>query len=387
MKKKCLLILKWPIPTQKFLINKFSKFYETEHLFISDFKNKNFSEIIDEINNFIELKNIKIVFFDVDFIKFINFFFIKKINNVKKILMTFDDFAPHEMNAITANACDLVLSHCPFSVKKYNEKGYEAFFMPCESDGDILKNYNLEKEIDVLFFGELTSYRKEFVDFISDSGISITKVGYDTKYASDEELAKLISKSRIVLNLSRTKGKSVINYASEDVYKFFYVLKGRVIMSGLCGTLCISEYSPGQELMFYGDQFPTFYTKEECVKILKSLLSDKKLLSEYTTKFCSKMLKQCEDKNNFESIYNEIEKKNHRKVKLIKIPYWYRRISAKQAIVRNIKLSKLIKTIFQINVIFPIIKNSSFLTKLLIISETIINIFWYSFTASFKKHD
>ena len=72
---------------------------------------------------------------------------------------------------------------------------------------------------------------------------------------------------------------------------------------------------------------------------------------------------------------------------LIKIPYWYRRISAKQAIVRNIKLSKLIKTIFQINVIFPIIKNSSFLTKLLIIFETIINIFWYSFTASFKKHD
>ena len=117
MKKKCLLILKWPIPTQKFLINKFSKFYETEHLFISDFKNKNFSEIIDEINNFIELKNIKIVFFDVDFIKFINLFFIKKINNVKKILITFDDFALHEMNAITANACDLVLSHCPFSVK------------------------------------------------------------------------------------------------------------------------------------------------------------------------------------------------------------------------------------------------------------------------------
>ena len=142
MKKKCLLILKWPIPTQKYLINKFSKFYETEHLFISDFKNKNFSEIIDELNNFIELKNIKIVFFDVDFIKFINLFFIKKINSVKKILMTFDDFAPHEMNAITANACDLVLSHCPFSVKKYNEKGYEAFFMPCESDGDILKNYN-----------------------------------------------------------------------------------------------------------------------------------------------------------------------------------------------------------------------------------------------------
>ena len=159
--------------------------------------------IIPEINNFIELKNIKIVFFDVDFIKFINLFFIKKINNVKKILMTFDDFALHEMNAITANACDLVLSHCPFSVKKYEEKGYETFFMPCESDGNILKNYNLKKEIDVLFFGDLTSDRKEFVDFVAESGISIKKVGYDTKYVSDEELATLISKSKIVLNLSK----------------------------------------------------------------------------------------------------------------------------------------------------------------------------------------
>ena len=203
--------MKWPVPSQKFLINKFSKFYETEHLFISDFKNKNFSEIIDELNNFIELKNIKIVFFDVDFIKFINLFFIKKINNVKKILITFDDFALHDMNAITANACDLVLSHCPFSIKKYEEKGYEAFFMPCESDGNILKNYDLEKEIDVLFFGELTSDRKEFVDFIAESGISIKKIGHNTQFASDEELAKLISKSKIVLNLSRSKGRSVIN--------------------------------------------------------------------------------------------------------------------------------------------------------------------------------
>ena len=259
--------------------------------------------------------------------------------------------------------------------------------MPCESDGNVLKNYDLEKEIDVLFFGDLTSDRKEFVDFIAESGISIKKIGHNGQFVSDEELAKLISKSKIVLNLSRSKGRSVINYASEDVYKFFYQWKGRVIMSGLCGTLCISEYSPGQELMFYGNQFPTFYTKEECVKILKNLLNDKKLLAEYTTRFCSKILEQCEDKNNFELIYHEIEKKNHRKVKLNKIPYWYRRISAKQAIVRNIKLSKLIKTIFQINVIFPIIKNSSFLTKFLIILETVINIFWYSFTASFKKHD
>ena len=124
MRKKCLLVFKFPLFWNKYIINKLSKFYDTEYLYISNFKNKNFSEIIDKINEFIESKNIEIVFFDVDFFKFINFFFIKKIKNVKKILLTGDDYALHEMNAITASSCDLVLSHCPLSVLKYREKGY-----------------------------------------------------------------------------------------------------------------------------------------------------------------------------------------------------------------------------------------------------------------------
>ena len=83
MKKKCLLLFKWPIPAQKFLIHKFSKFYEIEYLYISDFTNHTFTEIIDEVNEFNKLKRIEIVFFDVDFIKMMNFFFIKQIKNVK----------------------------------------------------------------------------------------------------------------------------------------------------------------------------------------------------------------------------------------------------------------------------------------------------------------
>ena len=143
MRKKCLLVFKFPLFWNKYIINKLSKFYDTEYLYINNFKNKNFTEIIDKINLFIESKNIEIVFFDVDFFKFINFFFIKKIKNVKKILLTGDDYALHEMNAITANACDLVLSHCPFSVLKYKEKGYEAYRMHLENDGNLFKNYNL----------------------------------------------------------------------------------------------------------------------------------------------------------------------------------------------------------------------------------------------------
>jgi len=49
------------------------------------------------------------------------------------------------------------------------------------------------------------------------------------------------------------------------------------------------------------------------------------------------------------------------------------------------KLSNLIKTIFQFVIIFRIIKKSNFLTKFLIVSESIINTLWYSFIFTFKS--
>ena len=118
---------------------------------------------------------------------------------------------------------------------------------------------------------------------------------------------------------------------------------------------------------------------------MKKILKDKELLSKYTSKFCSKVFNLCEEKRNFEPIYNAIEKSNHRKVELIKIPYWYLRISAKQILLRNLKLSSLIKAIFQFRIIFKIIKNSSLLTKLLIVSESVINTLWYSIIYTFKS--
>ena len=133
------------------------------------------------------------------------------------------------------------------------------------------------------------------------------------------------------------------------------------------------------------NEFKTFFTKEECVKILKKLLNNKELLEKYTNKFTSKVYNLYEDKKNFEPIYKAIEKPNHRRIELIKIPYWYLRISAKQILLRNLKLSNLIKAIFQFRIIFKIIKNSSLLTKLLIVSESVINTLWYSIIYTFKS--
>ena len=385
MKKKVLLIFKYPRAWNIDVVNRFSNYYDTEHLYISDYNNKNFAEIVDDINNLIKSKNIEIVVFDVDYFKFINFFFIEKINGKKKIIVTGDDFDQHEMHSITACICDLVLSHCPLSVLKFKEKGHEAYMINFEISN--IKNNKNQKEIDVLFFGNVTQDRKEFLDYLVREDIPLKNVGHQEHVVGlpKDELIKLISKSKIILNFSKSKTDSVLNYSSGSIYRFHYQFKGRVTLSGLIGTLCVSEYSPGQEIIFKEDELPTFFTKEECVKILKKLLTNNELLEKYTNKFTAKVHELWDDKKNFEPIYKAIEKTDNRRVKLIRFPYWYMRIATKQIILRNLKLSALVKSMFQFNIVFSIIRNSNFLIKFLIIFESIINILWYSFIFTFKS--
>ena len=386
MKKKILILFKYPWHWNKFLINKFSKFYEVEYLYVNNIKNKNFSEVIDEINNLIKEKGIEIIFFDVDYFKFVNFYFINKLKNVKKILVTLDDYELHDINAITANACDLVLTLCPLSVLKYKEKGYQAFYMSLEADGDIFKNHKEKKEIDVLYFGGLNPDRKEFLDFITNQGISVKIVGKESNnFATDEELSKLISKSKIVLNFSKSTWGAVRRYPGENIYKFYYHLKGRIVITGLCGTACISEFFPLHDMMFNEDELPIFYKKEECVEILKKLLNNSKILESYTIKLNSKVRNLYEDKKNFQPIYEYIENLQVKKVQLIQMPYWYLRICAKMIILRNIKNSSLVKIFSEFRKILPIIRKSNIVTKFLVVCETILNVFWYSIKSFFSR--
>jgi len=387
MKNKVLVIFKYPRAWNTSVVARFSNYYDVETLYVNDYVNKNFSELANEINALIKSKNIEIVVFDVDYFKFINFFFIDKIHSKKKIIVTGDDFDQHEAHAITASACDLVLSHDPLSVLKFKEKGYEAHMINFEICD--LKSIKNQKEIDVLFFGHLTPDRRQFLDYITKEGVLLKNVGHSehVEGLTEDQLINLISKSKIVLNLSKSRTNYVLNYASESIYSFYYQFKGRICLSGMIGAACVSEYSPGQEIIFRENELQTFFTKEECVIILKKLLNDDQLLEKYTKKFTSRVQELWDEKESFKSIYNAIEKPKNRKVRLIRFPYWYLRIAAKQIMLRNIKLSTLVKAIFQFNIIFSIIRNSNLLIKFLIIFESIINIFWYGLisTLKFKK--
>ena len=74
MKSKVLIIFKYPHQWNSYVIEKFSNYYDTELIYISDFKNRNYTEIISDINNLIKLKNIEIVVFDVTILNLLIFF-------------------------------------------------------------------------------------------------------------------------------------------------------------------------------------------------------------------------------------------------------------------------------------------------------------------------
>ena len=199
-------------------------------------------------------------------------------------------------------------------------------------------------------------------------------------------MSKLISKTKIILDLSKSRSptKSVKNYSSENIYKFYYQFKARINRAGLNNVACVAEYSPGLELLYSKDEVPSFFTKEECVKILKMLLNDNKLLEQFTKKLNAKTHHLCDEKISFKHIYQALEKSKFRKVKLIKFPYWYLRIVAKQIILRNLNLLTFFRNIRQFNIIFSIIKNSSLLVKFLILLESISNKIWYTLILTFK---
>ena len=388
MKKKALILFKAQWDWNKFIISKISNFYEVKFLYLDQIK-KNYLNTIAQVNNFIVDNKIDTVFFDVDYQKFVNYYFINKIKNVKKVMMTLDNYERHNLNLITACSCHVVLTD-PISLLKYKELGIPAYNWVIESDGSLFKDMALEKKTDVLFFGKINKDRKNFVEFIENNGIKVKVVGNNIEsYISDKELINLICESKIVINFSKTTWEKISNYPEKSIFKNQYQLKGRIIQAGLCGTACITEYAPQHKLLYKEDELLQFTTKEECVKILNDLLNNNNKLLNYTKKFSTKTQEEYEDKKFFKKIYYFLEEIDPNIIKTDKnlriIPYWYKRICCKQILLRDLKISKFFQSIYNFKEISSIAKKSNIFTFLLISIETAVNLIYYSLLNSIKR--
>ena len=382
MKKKILIIFKAQWDWNKFIINKISKFYNVKYIYL-DAINKNYSNTIDEINNIIKEEKIDTVFFDVDYQKFINFYFIEKIINVKKVMMTFDNYERHVLNMITACSCHLVLTDI-ISALKYKEIGISAFNWFLESDGSFYKDMKLDKKIDVLFFGKINKDRKDYINFLENNGLKVKIVGNNVEnYVTDENLVRMINESKIVINFTKTTWKKLSNFLGQNIFQNQYQLKGRIVQTGLCNTACVTEYAPHHDLLYKSDELLQFTNKEECLDILKNLLNNEDELINYTKKFSDKTRNSYEDSKSFKKVYNFLEKtslSNQTRIKknLKKVPYWYKRICAKQILLRDLRLSTILQSLSNFREISIITKTSNIFTILLIFLETGINFIYYS---------
>ena len=132
-------------------------------------------------------------------------------------------------------------------------------------------------------------------------------------------------------------------------------------MVGLCDTLCLSEFSPANQILF-GQDLPSFNNKEELLKICKFFLNDEAQYIKAKNIFVKKCF-EYEDHNYFKNILKKIiKKKIHKKNFVYSMPYWYIRVFFNQKI-RNIsKRSNLLVYIKEISeaLLFKINKNKLF---------------------------
>ena len=350
--KKSILILfkerKKETPTSFFYERKFSKEYNVNTVFISDYLMDNSFKIIKKINNIIKEERISVALFEGDHLSIFDTKFIKSIDNsVKKGIFLQDDYMFHYTNRITASECDFVLTACPLSDLKFKELGYNSIFLPVEADGSIFKDYNEKKIYDVLFFGRVKNNRSQMVKFLKENAINIMECGpYDPISNTPEKLAKLINKSKIVLNFSESDNKNRENN-SLSYYRYYYQMKGRVCFIGMCNSLCLSEYSPSNELIFNNNEIPYFKNKEDCLKIIQKLIKDDLILRKTTEKYREKCL-YFEDSNYMKKIKNFFETLNLNKKVKVEIPYWYEYAFFKKNIMLRFRQNKFISFFSQI---------------------------------------
>ena len=132
-------------------------------------------------------------------------------------------------------------------------------------------------------------------------------------------------------------------------------------MVGLCDTLCLSEFSPANQILF-GQDLPNFNNKEELLEICKFFLNDEDQYIKAKNIFVKKCF-EYEDHDYFKNILQTIMKKKiHKKNLTYSMPYWYIRVFFNQKI-RNIsKRSNLLVYIKEMGeiLLFKINKNKLF---------------------------
>jgi hypothetical protein len=193
---------------------------------------------------------------------------------------------------------------------KYRETGVKAELLFLENSRVPFDEFQeTVKDIDVLFFGDLTkSGRRAFIEGLIASGIEVrvhcSAMNGELSYP---ELAHLISRSKVVLNLSQTHTVMKRPEAFVPVWSFWQ-FKGRVIEAGLGRAACVSEYAPSIEYLFGNETVLMFRTVEECAEIIRGLLGNPVRLAELSARLREMVLALFEQEGQVQRLVDVIGK-------------------------------------------------------------------------------
>jgi len=319
---------------------KFNKHYKTHYIFLKKIIKLSRCEIIKKINKFILSNKIQNVFFDIDYSSYIDANFISEIKSKNKIMLSFD--VEENYKKIRRNLkCFTHLFLCePKFVYKLKRDGYNPIFFPLETNQKIFyKMKKVKKIYDILFFGELKENRKVYLKYLNKKKFKKNILINKKKEISNYQLNKIINQSRIVLNFSAGANK----YSKKEYSQF----KGRVLISGLSGTFCLSEKYDSSKYLFK-NAYPSFKNIETLNYILEDLLKNEKKLKNLTKNYSISCLKYS-DFNYFEKIKNFLSISN--KKERLKLSF-YETVNVLKISSKNNSLKILIKNFLDIEYYF-----------------------------------
>ena len=181
----------------------------------------------------------------------------KKISNfpaISTIIWLADDDWRHDETKQLEENFNLIVTTWSDGIKIRRDSDKNVLLSQWGCNHFYYKDFHIKRDVDVTFIGQLYGNRKEYVDYLLNSGINVQTYGLGSANGrlNQFEMIEVMNKSKIILNFSASSQKRTQQ------------IKGRIFEATGCGAMVLSEYVNGIENYFVPDkEIVLFKTKEE----------------------------------------------------------------------------------------------------------------------------
>ncbi|MDD2805776.1 MAG: glycosyltransferase [Elusimicrobiales bacterium] len=204
--------------------------------------------------------------------------FYTSLRRLAKVVFWFadDPLYFNSYNRWYAHGADAVITTDPSALPEYAALGIPAVLCNDLTATNKYAPVGAEKDTDVCFIGDARKRgRREFLDFLRAGGIKVTVYGQGSEngFLPPDKVSETLCRSRINLNFSgvgeadwKTGGEPPLGGGRQNT--------GRPREIALTGAFCLTEFSPGLEMVFPAGLMDSFKTREELLEKVKFYLAN-----------------------------------------------------------------------------------------------------------------